>query len=69
MRDVVTVPLHAAAVEQVGAAHVHGDADHAMRGHAAAGGGDHCGDVASTGLRVKVGAPAALAVQLGVGVV
>lgn len=71
------VPLHAAAVQQVGAAagndvaaaHVHGNAHHAVRRHATAGGGHHRGDVGSSGLRVKIGPPAALSVQLGVRVV
>lgn len=77
MRDVVAAPLHVAPVDQVGApagddvaaAHVHGDAHHPVRGHPAAGGGDHRGDVTSAALRVKVAPAAALAVQLSVGVV
>lgn len=77
MRYVVTVSLHAAAVDQVGAsagddvaaAHVHGDAHHAVRGQAAAGGGDHRGDVRPAALGVEIGAPAVLAVQLSLGVV
>lgn len=77
MGDVVAVALHAAAVDQVGAAagddvaatHVHGDAHHAVRGHAAAGRRHHRGDVGPTGLGVEVGAAAALAVQLGLRVV
>jgi len=78
VRDVVAAPLHAAPVDQVGAAagddvaaaHVHGDAHHAVGGHAAAGRGHHRGDVGAAGLRVEVRAPpAALPVQLGLGVV
>lgn len=77
MRDVVPAPFHVSAVDQVSAAtgddvaaaHVHGDAHHPVRRHAAAGRGHHCGDMASAALRVKVVRPAALAVQLGVGVV
>lgn len=51
------------------AAHIHGDAHHAMRGHPAAGRGDHRGDMGSAGLRVKVSTAAALPVQLSLGVV
>lgn len=73
----VAAPFHAAPVDQVSAstgddvaaAHVHGDAHHPVGGHAAAGGGDHGGHMTSAGLRVKVVPPAALAVQLSVGVV
>lgn len=74
---VVAASLHASSVDQVGAAarddvaaaHIHGDAHHAMRGHPTAGRGDHRGDVSSTGLRVKVSSTAALPVQLSLGVV
>lgn len=55
--------------DDVAAAYVHSDAHHPVRGHTAAGRGDHCGDMTSTALRVKVVAPTALAVQLSVGVV
>ena len=73
----VPAAFHVSSVDQVGAsagddvaaAHVHGDAHHPMRGHTAAGRGDHRGDMSSTALRVKVVAPAALPVQLSVGVV
>lgn len=73
----VSAALHVAPVDQVGApagddvaaAHVHGDAHHAVGGDGAAGRGDHRGDVGPAGLRVKVGPPAVLPVQLGVRVV
>ena len=74
---VVAAPLHTSTMNQVGAsagndvaaAHIHSDAHHAVRGHPTTGRGDHRGDMSSTRLRVKVGAPAALPVQLGLGVV
>lgn len=77
VRYVVAASLHISAVDQVGAAagddvaaaHIHGDAYHAMSGHAAAGRGDHRGNMTSTGLRVKVGPATALPVQLCLGVV
>lgn len=73
----VAASLHVAAMKQVGAAtgndvaaaHVHGNAHHAVRGHATTGRGDHRGDVCSTGLRVKVGPPTALPIQLTLGVI
>ena len=73
----VAASLHASSMNQVGAAagddvaaaHVHGDANHAMRGHTTTGRGDNRGDMSSTGLRVKVGSPAALPVQLSLRVV
>lgn len=73
----VTAPFHVASVDQVrastgddvAAAHVHSDAHHPVRGHTSAGRGDHCGDMTSTALRVKVVPPAALPVQLSVRVV
>lgn len=77
MRYVVTAPLHTPSVDQVGAsagddvaaAHIHGDAHHAVRGHPATGRGDHRGDVSATSLRVEVGCTAALPIQLSLGVV
>lgn len=54
----------AATGNDVAAAHVHGDANHAMRGHTTTSRGDHRGDVSSTSLRVKVGPPTALPIQL-----
>lgn len=73
----VTAPFHVSSVDQVSAsagddvaaAYVHGDAHHPVRGHTAAGRGDHCGDMSSTALRVKVAPPTALPIQLSVGVV
>lgn len=73
----VAASLHTSSMDQVGAsagddvaaAHVHSDAHHAMRGHTTTGGGDHGGDMSSTGLRVKVGSPTALPIQLSLGVV
>lgn len=73
----VTASLHTSAMDQVGAstgddvaaAHVHSDAHHAMRGHPTTGRGDHRGDMSSTGLRVKVGSPTALPIQLSLRVV
>lgn len=59
----------ASAGDDVAAAHIHSDAHHAVRGHPTTGRGDHCGDMSSTSLRVKVGAPTALPVQLSLGVV
>lgn len=77
MRYVVPAPLHVPSVDQVSAstgddvaaADVHGDAHHPVRGHATAGGGDHCGDVTPTALRVEVAPPTALAIQLSLRVV
>lgn len=74
---VVAAPLHASSMEQVGtaagddvaAAHVHGNAHHAMGGHPTTGRGDHCGDMSATGLWVKVGSPTRLPIQLSLGVV
>lgn len=73
----VTASLHTSAMDQVGAsagddvaaAHVHSDAHHAMRGHPTTGRGDHRGDMSSTSLRVKVGSPTALPIQLSLRVV
>ena len=73
----VAVSVHAGAVDQVGAAtgddltaaHVHGDAHHAVGRHATAGRRHHSGHLGATGLRVEVGPSAALPVQLGVWVV
>ena len=73
----VAVSVHAGAMDQVGAAtgddltaaHVHGDAHHAVGRHAAAGRGHHRRHLGAAGLRVEVGPPAALPVQLGVWVV
>ena len=72
----VTAALHAAAVDEVGAAagddlaptHVHGDAHHAVWVHAA-GRRYHRGDLGAARLRVKVGPAAALAIQLSLVVV
>lgn len=77
MRYVVTAAFHVASVDQVSAstgddvaaAYVHSNAHHPVRGHTAAGRGDHSGDMTSTALRVKVVAPTALPVQLSVRVV
>lgn len=55
--------------DDVAAAHVHSDAHHAMRGYPTTGRRDHCSDMSSTGLRIKVGSPTALAVKLSLGVV
>lgn len=73
----VAASLHTSSMNQIGAsagddvaaAHVHSDAHHAMRGHPTTGGGDHGGDMSSAGLRVKVGSPTALPVQLSLWVV
>ena len=75
MGRVVAAALHAP-VDQVGAAagddlaaaHVHGDAHHAVRGHAA-GRRHHRRHLGAARLGVEVGAAAALPVQLGLGVV
>ncbi len=77
MRYVVTAPFHIPSMDQVGAsagddvaaAHVHGDAHHAVRGYPTTGRGDHRGDMSSTSLRVKVGSPTALSIQLSLRVV
>lgn len=73
----VAASLHASSMDQIGtaagddmaAAYVHGNAHHAMRWHPATGRGDHCGDMSSTSLRVKVGSTTALPVQLSFRVV
>lgn len=70
MRGVVAAALHPA-VDQVGtaagndltAAHVH-DSHHAVGGHSASR-GDDGGNLSTTCLSVKIGASAALSVQLG----
>lgn len=84
MGDVVPAALHAAPVDEVGAApagdyvtaaHIHRDAHHAMGGPAtpapAAGGGRHDSSDWCAGPRlcVEVGPSTGLAVQLPVGVV
>lgn len=77
MRYVVATSLHTSSVDQVGAAagddvttaHFHSNTNHAMRGHATTGRGDHCGDVSSTSLRVKVCSPTVLPVQLTLGII
>lgn len=54
----VAASLHASSMDQVGAAtgdnvaaaHVHGDAHHAMRRHSTTGRGDHRGDMSSARL-------------------
>lgn len=51
------------------ATHIHSNAHHAVRGHPTTGRGDHRGDMRSPSLRVKVGSPAALSIQLRLGVV
>lgn len=61
--------IGASAGDDVAAAHVHSDAHHAMRGHATTGRRDHRGDMSSTRLRVKVGCPTALPIQLSFWVV
>lgn len=73
----VTAPFHISSVDQVSAsagddvaaAHVHGDAHHPVRGHAAAGRGHHRGHMTSTALGVEVVPPTALPIQLSFGVV
>lgn len=73
----VAASLHTSSMDQVGAstgddvaaAHVHRDAHHAMRGHPTTGRGDHRGDMSSTRLRVKVGPPTTLPIQLSLRVV
>lgn len=75
--DVVSASLHVSPVDQVGAsagddvaaAHVHGDAYHAVRGDTAACRRDHRGNVGSAGLWVKVRSSTVLSVQLGIRVV
>lgn len=75
MRGVVSTAFHST-VDQVGtaagndltAAHVHGDAHHAVGGHSA-GGRDNGGNLSPPRLGVEIGASAALSVQLGVWVV
>lgn len=57
-----------AAGDDLTAAHVHGDSHHAVGGHSASR-GDDGGNLSTTGLRVKIGASTALAVQLGLWVV
>lgn len=60
--------ISAAAGDHMAAAHVHGDAHHAVGGHAA-GRGDHRGDLRRPCLSVKVGVTAGLTVQLGIMVI
>lgn len=55
--------------DDVAAAHVHSDAHHPVRGHTAAGRGDHRGDMTSTALWVKVVPTTALPIQLSFRVV
>lgn len=60
--------ISATAGDDLAAAHIHGDAHHAVRGHAA-GRGDHRGDLRRPCLSVKVGVTAGLTVKLGIVVV
>lgn len=60
--------ISATAGDDLAAAHVHGDAHHAMRGHAA-GRGHHRGDLCRPCLSVKVGVTAGLSVELGIVVI
>lgn len=72
----VAPSLHVAPVDEVGAAagddlaaaHIHGDAHHAVRVHAARG-RHHRGDLGAPCLRVEVRPAAALTVQLSLVVV
>lgn len=78
MRDVVAASLHTSAMYQVGtatgdnvaaAAHVHGNADHAVRGDATTGRGHHRSDMSAASLRVKIVSSTVLPVQLSLRVV
>lgn len=73
----VAASLHASSMDQVGtttgddvaAAHIHGNAHHAMRRYSTAGRGHYRSDMSSTSLCVKVGPSTALSVQLSLRVV